>query len=126
MGPPGGVDLRRFHRRSRVGRALSFEADPARPAIPYLTRLTETALSKVPGSYRERAEALALPATQAPRRVVVKAAPPGIVTALLVAIPISLHKAQQYLACDATLLAAVPVLIIAGRIVLALCRRNAE
>src|SRR5262249_58999464 len=30
-GPPAGIDPRRFHMRSRVGRTLSFEADPAGP-----------------------------------------------------------------------------------------------
>ena len=39
---------------------------PAVPAIPHLTKPTETALSQVPSPYRERAEALGLPTTRAP------------------------------------------------------------
>ena len=138
------------------------------PAIPYLTKSTETALSQVPSSYRERAEALGLPTTRALRRIVVKAAPPGIVTGLLVAIAISVsktapplltanwslnepslqnvmnapvrhltfrvwtffkspYKAQQYLAYDAALpLFVLVLIIILGRMVVALFRRNAE
>jgi len=122
----------------------------------------------VPSSYGQRAEALGLPTTRALRRIVVKAAPPGIVTGLLVAIAISVsktapplltanwslnepslqnvmnapvrhltfrvwtffkspYKAQQYLAYDAALLLFVLVLIIIlGRMVVALFRRNAE
>ncbi len=94
------------------------------PAVPYLTKSTETALSQVPSSYGERAEALGPPATWALRRVVVVAPLPGIVTSLLVAI--SPYNAQQYLGPDAALLLFVLVLIILGRVVPALSRRNAE
>lgn len=136
--------------------------------IPYLTKATETALSQVPSSYREGAEALGLPVTWALRKIVLKSAVPGIITGLLVAIAISIsetapllltagwsffdptrhvtnspvafltypvwtyyaspYQAQQYLAYDAALLLFVLVLIVIvlGRVVVAISRRNAE
>lgn len=137
-------------------------------AIPYLTKATETSLSGVPVSYREGAEALGLPQMWTLRRIVLKAAVPGIVTGLLVAVAItttetapllltagwnfsnptgallhqpvafltypvlefysSPYKAQSYLSYDAALILLVFVLIIIllGRVVVALSRRNAE
>jgi phosphate transport system permease protein len=136
--------------------------------IPYLTKATETALSQVPSSYRDGAEALGLPVTWTLRKIVLKAAVPGIVTGLLVAIAISIsetapllltagwsffdpthqltnspvafltypvwtyyfspYPAQQYLAYDAALLLFVLVLIVIvlGRVVVAISRRHAE
>ena len=136
--------------------------------IPYITKSTETALASVPVSYREGAEALGLPVGWALRRILMKAAVPGIVTGLLVAIAISVgetapllftagwteasptlalthanvgfltypifyfffspYQAQVNLAYDAALLLLVFVLliIIAGRVVVAVSRRNAE
>jgi len=58
-------------------------------AIPYITKATETALSQVPTSYREGAEALGIPPTWAMRRIVLKTAVPGIITGILVAVAIS-------------------------------------
>ena len=57
--------------------------------IPYIAKSTESALGQVPVSYREGAEALGLPLSWTLRRIVVKAAVPGIVTGLLVAMAIS-------------------------------------
>jgi phosphate transport system permease protein len=136
--------------------------------IPYLTKATETALSQVPSSYRDGAEALGLPVTWTLRKIVLKSAVPGIVTGLLVAIAISIsetapllltagwsffdpgahltnspigfltypvwtfftspYPAQQYLAYDAALLLLVFVLaiIILGRVIISISRRNAE
>jgi phosphate transport system permease protein len=136
--------------------------------IPYLTKATETALSQVPSSYRDGAEALGLPVTWTLRKIVLKSAVPGIVTGLLVAIAISIsetapllltagwsffdpsakltnspvgfltypvwtfytspYPAQQYLAYDAALLLLIFVLviIILGRVVITISRRNAE
>jgi phosphate transport system permease protein len=136
--------------------------------IPYLTKATETALSQVPSSYREGAEALGLPVVWTLRKIVLKSAVPGIVTGLLVAIAISIsetapllltagwsffdpsskltnspvgfltypvwtfytspYQAQQYLAYDAAFLLFlfVLVIIILGRVVIAISRRNAE
>jgi phosphate transport system permease protein len=65
--------------------------------IPYITKSTETALAGVPVSYREGAEALGLPAGWALRRIVMKAAVPGIVTGLLVAIAISVGETAPLL-----------------------------
>jgi phosphate transport system permease protein len=66
-------------------------------AIPYLTKATETSLAQVPSSYREGAEALGLPVTWTLRRIVIKAAIPGIVTGLLVAIAISISETAPLL-----------------------------
>jgi phosphate transport system permease protein len=136
--------------------------------IPYLTKATETSLTQVPSSYRDGAEALGLPPTWTLRKIVFKAAIPGIVTGMLVAIAISIsetapllltagwsffdpthqltnspiafltypvwtfyaspYPAQEYLAYDAALLLFVFVLIviILGRVVVAISRRNTE
>jgi phosphate transport system permease protein len=136
--------------------------------IPYLTKSTETALANVPSSYREGAEALGLPVTWTLRKIVLKAAVPGIITGFLVAIAISIsetapllltagwsffnpsakltnspvgfltypvfnfynspYPAQQYLSYDAALILLVFVLLIilAGRVIIAISRRNAE
>ncbi len=66
-------------------------------AIPYLTKATETSLTQVPSSYREGAEALGLPVTWTLRKIVVKAAIPGIVTGLLIAIAISISETAPLL-----------------------------
>jgi phosphate transport system permease protein len=58
-------------------------------AIPYITKSTETALSQVPSSYREGAEALGIPVSWTLRKIVLKSAIPGIVTGLLVAVAIT-------------------------------------
>jgi phosphate transport system permease protein len=136
--------------------------------IPYLTKATETSLTQVPSSYRDGAEALGLPPTWTLRKIVFKAALPGIVTGMLVAIAISIsetapllltagwsffdpthqltnspiafltypvwtfysspYPAQEYLAYDAALLLFVFVLIVIvlGRVVVAISRRNSE
>ena len=65
--------------------------------IPYIAKSTETALGQVPVSYREGAEALGLPLSWTLRRIVVKAAVPGIVTGLLVAIAISVGETAPLL-----------------------------
>jgi phosphate transport system permease protein len=58
-------------------------------AIPYITKATETSLAQVPTSYREGAEALGVPQSWALRKIVLKAAAPGIVTGVLIAMAIS-------------------------------------
>jgi phosphate transport system permease protein len=65
--------------------------------IPYIAKSTETALGQVPVSYREGAEALGLPLSWSLRRIVIKAAVPGIVTGLLVAIAISVGETAPLL-----------------------------
>lgn len=65
--------------------------------IPYLTKSTETALANVPSSYREGAEALGLPVTWTLRKIVLKAAVPGIITGFLVAIAISISETAPLL-----------------------------
>jgi phosphate transport system permease protein len=136
--------------------------------IPYIAKSTETALAQVPLAYREGAEALGLPLTWSLRRIVLKAAVPGIVTGLLVAIAISVGETAPLLytagwseqnpglaltnhpigfltyaifnfwdsgtstglvlSYDAALILLVFVLLIilAGRVVIAVARRNSE
>jgi phosphate transport system permease protein len=136
--------------------------------IPYITKATESSLGQVPASYREGAEALGISPAWTLRKIVLKAALPGIVTGLLVAIAISVGEtapllytagwndtnpsaaltdhpigfltypiwsffdspvpALQVLSYDAALLLFVFVLliIIAGRVIIAFSRRNAE
>jgi phosphate transport system permease protein len=136
--------------------------------IPYITKATEASLGQVPSSYREGAEALGIRPAWTLRKIVLKAALPGIVTGLLVAIAISVGEtapllytagwndtnpsasltdhpigfltypiwsffdspvpALQVLSYDAALLLFVFVLliIIAGRVIIAFSRRNAE
>lgn len=65
--------------------------------IPYIGKATESALAQVPTSYREAAEALGLPLGWAFRRVVVKAALPGIVTGLLIAVAIAVGETAPLL-----------------------------
>jgi len=65
--------------------------------VPYITKSTETALAGVPVSYREGAEALGIPPGWALRKIVMKAATPGIVTGLLVAIAISVGETAPLL-----------------------------
>ncbi len=65
--------------------------------IPYIAKATETALSAVPVSYREGAEALGIPGSWALRKIVMKSATPGIVTGLLVAIAISVGETAPLL-----------------------------
>ena len=47
--------------------------------IPYITKAVESSLSQVPVSYREGAEALGIPEMWTLRKIVLKAALPGIV-----------------------------------------------
>jgi phosphate transport system permease protein len=135
--------------------------------IPYIAKSTESALAQVPTNYREGAEALGLPALWTMRKIVLKAAVPGIVTGLLVGVAISVGEtapllytaffsdgnptgalthspvgfltypiwsfyqyspAAQQLSYDAAFLLFVFVLLIilAGRVVIAVSRRNAE
>lgn len=66
-------------------------------AIPYITKSTETALSQVPTSYREGAEALGIPQSWALRKIVLKSAVPGIVTGVLVAVAITVGETAPLL-----------------------------
>jgi phosphate transport system permease protein len=66
-------------------------------AIPYITKSVETSLAQVPTSYREGAEALGIPLGWTLRKIVLKAATPGIVTGLLVAIAISVGETAPLL-----------------------------
>ena len=137
-------------------------------AIPYITKATETSLAQVPTSYREGAEALGISAGWTLRKIVLKAAAPGIVTGLLIAMAISVgetapllytaewsttnpslalthspvayltypiwnfynqpQNSALYLSYDSALLLFVFVLllILIGRVVVAMSRRHAE
>jgi phosphate transport system permease protein len=60
--------------------------------IPYITKLTETALARVPTGYREGAEALGIPTSWAMRKIVLKSALPGIITGFLIAAAIAVGE----------------------------------
>jgi phosphate transport system permease protein len=66
-------------------------------AIPYIAKSVETSLAQVPTSYREGAEALGIPFGWALRKIVLKAATPGIVTGLLVAMAVSVGETAPLL-----------------------------
>jgi phosphate transport system permease protein len=65
--------------------------------IPYITKSTETSLAQVPTGYREGAEALGIPTSWAMRKIVLKAALPGMVTGFLVAVAISIGETAPLL-----------------------------
>ncbi|HEY1641939.1 MAG TPA: PstA family ABC transporter permease [Streptosporangiaceae bacterium] len=66
-------------------------------SIPYITKATESSLGQVPSSYREGAEALGIPASWTLRKIVLKAALPGIITGLLVAMAIAVGETAPLL-----------------------------
>ena len=66
-------------------------------SIPYITKATESALSQVPTSYREGAEALGLPFGWTLRKIVLKPAMPGIVTGMLVALALAISETAPML-----------------------------
>ncbi|MEB4211582.1 phosphate ABC transporter permease PstA [Mycobacterium sp. 94-17] len=66
-------------------------------SIPYIAKATESALSQVPTSYREGAEALGLPPGWTLRKIVLKSAIPGIVTGLLVALALAVGETAPML-----------------------------
>ncbi len=66
-------------------------------SIPYIAKATESALSQVPTSYREGAEALGLPVGWTLRRIVLKSAIPGIVTGMLVALALAVGETAPML-----------------------------
>lgn len=66
-------------------------------AIPYITKSVETSLAQVPSSYREGAEALGISQGWALRKIVLRAATPGIVTGFLVAIAVSVSETAPLL-----------------------------
>lgn len=66
-------------------------------SIPYIAKATESALSQVPTSYREGAEALGLPFGWTLRKIVLKPALPGIVTGMLVALALAISETAPML-----------------------------
>lgn len=65
--------------------------------IPYIAKSTETSLAQVPTGYREGAEALGIPTSWAMRRIVLKAATPGMITGFIVAVAISVGETAPLL-----------------------------
>lgn len=65
--------------------------------IPYITKTTETSLAQVPSGYREGAEALGIPTSWTMRKIVLKAATPGLITGFLVAAAISIGETAPLL-----------------------------
>jgi phosphate transport system permease protein len=66
-------------------------------SIPYITKATESALGQVPTAYREAATALGLPVIWTLRKIVLKAALPGIVTGMLVALALAIGETAPML-----------------------------
>ena len=65
--------------------------------IPYITKTTELALRGVPGSFREGAEALGMRDILILRRISLRAASPGIITGLIMALAISVGETAPLL-----------------------------
>jgi phosphate transport system permease protein len=65
--------------------------------VPYVAKATELALSQVPLSYREGAEALGMSSSQALRKIVLRSAIPGISTGIIVALAISVGETAPLL-----------------------------
>jgi phosphate transport system permease protein len=65
--------------------------------IPYIAKSTESAISAVPTPYREGAEALGIPPAWTLRKIILKAAAPGIVTGLLIALAIAVGETAPLL-----------------------------
>jgi phosphate transport system permease protein len=65
--------------------------------VPYVAKATELALSQVPLSYREGAEALGMSSSHALRRIVLRSAIPGISTGIIVALAISVGETAPLL-----------------------------
>ena len=65
--------------------------------VPYVAKSTELALSQVPRTYREGAEALGMSQAQLLGRIVMRAAIPGIATGIIVALAISVGETAPLL-----------------------------
>jgi phosphate transport system permease protein len=65
--------------------------------IPYVAKSTELAISQVPVSYREGAEALGFTRAQVLRKVVLRSAIPGMSTGIIVALAISVGETAPLL-----------------------------
>ncbi len=65
--------------------------------VPYVAKSTEIALNQVPLAYREGGEALGMAPTYQLRTIVMRAAAPGIVTGVLVALAISVGETAPLL-----------------------------
>ena len=65
--------------------------------VPDVAKATELALAEVPLNYREGAEALGMTQSHALRRIVVRAALPGISTGIIVALAISVGETAPLL-----------------------------
>lgn len=65
--------------------------------VPYVAKATELSLSQVPLSYREGSDALGMTRTHALRRIVLRAALPGISTGIILALAISVGETAPLL-----------------------------
>ncbi|HLX78107.1 MAG TPA: phosphate ABC transporter permease PstA [Acidimicrobiales bacterium] len=65
--------------------------------VPYIAKATETSLNQVPTAYREGGEALGMAKSYQLRKIVVRAALPGMLTGLVVAIAISVGETAPLL-----------------------------
>jgi len=65
--------------------------------VPYVTKATELSLNQVPVAYREGAEGLGMSKTYLLRKVVLRAAIPGILTGIIIALAISVGETAPLL-----------------------------
>lgn len=65
--------------------------------VPYVAKSTELALSQVPLAYREGTDALGMTRAHGLRRVILKAALPGISTGIIIALAVSLGETAPLL-----------------------------
>jgi phosphate transport system permease protein len=65
--------------------------------VPYITKATELALGQVPLAYREGAEALGMSKVYILRKILMRAAIPGVLTGLIIAVAISVGETAPLL-----------------------------
>ena len=65
--------------------------------VPYIAKTTELSMRGVPGSYRDGAEALGMRDVLILRRIMLRAAAPGMVTGLIMALAISIGETAPLL-----------------------------
>jgi phosphate transport system permease protein len=65
--------------------------------VPYIAKATEIALNQVPTAYREGADALGMAKSYQLRKIVLRAAMPGMLTGLVIAIAISIGETAPLL-----------------------------
>jgi phosphate transport system permease protein len=65
--------------------------------VPYVAKATEVSINQVPVAYREGAEAVGMARTTMMRRIMLKAALPGITTGIVIAVAVSVGETAPLL-----------------------------